>query len=93
MALIKFTIDDTTNPREPKIDPDGVLNLHAGDRLLFTTKSGQDVLVDLGDEIDGTLVALVKKKSPPNFEITSIGGSLRVKLLPPGGNGPDSDPP
>jgi hypothetical protein len=95
MALIKFKIDDTTNPALPVVDTTDVLNLHAGDRLLFTTASGTDVLVNLGgDETSSTLVALVKQKGPVNFEVLPLAdGRLTVRLKPPAGSGPDGDPP
>ena len=98
MALIKFKVD-TTGPGAPQVDTDGVLNLHPGDRLLFVTNPpGQDVLVDLGDEVTGTLVALVKFKGLPDFEVgqvTDAGGGVHytVKLLPGGGSDAPPDPP
>ena len=97
MALIKFKVE-TTGPGAPRVDTDGVLNLHPGDRLLFVTNPpGQDVLVDLGDEVTGTLVALVKFKGEPNFEVgqVTVGGSTQftVKLVPAGGNDAPTDSP
>jgi len=96
MALIKLKIDDTTNPAVPVVDTTDVLNLHPGDRLLFASTSGQDVLVDLGgDETNSTLVALVKLKGPPDFTVLRIAGDGRLvaKLKTPKGSGPDGDPP
>src|SRR5882724_10854548 len=89
MALLKLNIDDTVSP--PVIDTTDVLNLHPGDRLLFTSTNGKDVLVDLGgDETTSTLVALVKQKCPVSFTVVPIAGDGRlvVKLKPPAGSGP-----
>ena len=94
MALIKFEIDDSVTP--PVVDTSDVLSLHAGDRLLFTTTSANDVLVDLGgDETSSTMVALVKQKCPINFEaIKMADGRVTIRLKPPaGGSGPGPDPP
>ena len=93
MALIKFEVDTVAG----KVDTDGILNLHPGDRLLFVASPpGQDIYVDLGDQ----LVALVKFKSNgvPQFavgRVTEDDGTVHftVKLVPPGGNDPPADPP
>jgi hypothetical protein len=93
VALIKFTVTSKT----VSIDPGEVLDLHPGDRLLFDSDNGQNVLVNLGgDETSpsGTLVALVKVKVGPNFSVEQLpDGRFIVTLNPPQGNGDPPDPP
>ena len=95
MALISFKVR-TTGPDAPKVDPGNVLDLHAGDRLLFEADppaagaAAPAVYVDLGE----TLVALVKFKGRPIFTSTAqADGSIVVTLEPDSGNGPPPDPP
>jgi hypothetical protein len=97
MALIKFKVQTTGAPPPggtlPAVISDDVLDLHPGDRLLFESDNGQDVLVDLGDET-GTLVALVKQKGGPDFEVSVLPDKRPVvKLNKPGGNADPPDPP
>ena len=93
MALIKFKVV-TAGPGAPKVVSDDVVNLHAGDRLLFVADNGQDVLVNLGD----SLVGLVKFKGgdASNFDVQVLpapDGRAVVKLISSGGEGPGTDPP
>jgi hypothetical protein len=100
MALVKFKVQTQGAPppgvKLPAVVSNGVRNLHPGDRLLFESDNGTDVLVDLGDEETGTLVALVKHKGGPNFEVSVLPGPDNrpvVKLNKPGGNDSPTDPP
>lgn len=91
MALIKFKVV-TAGPGAPKVVSDDVVNLHAGDRLLFVSDSGLDVLVNLGD----SLVGLVKFKGgdASNFGVVVLpDGRPVVTLVSSGGEGPGVDPP
>jgi len=98
MALIRFKIDNTQNP--PQVVTPDVLNLHPNDRLLFepppAAPGGQvkNVYVNLGNQETGTLVALVKFKGEPNFDVDVTGdGDFVVTLRPPTGAGPEPDAP
>ena len=96
MALLKLKVD-TSGPI-PAVVSDDVLNLHPGDRILFQADNGKPVLVDLGDEITGGLVALVKFKGSKlgNFETAQLpapDGRVILKLQKPGGDADDGDPP
>ena len=96
MPLLKLTVNSAAIP--PKLNKDGVLNFHDGDRLLFDADDGADVLVNLGDEITGLLVALVKFKglNPDNFAVEKLpapDGRYVLTLVKPGGDPGDGDPP
>ena len=94
MALLKLTVNSTATPL--KVNKDGVLNFHDGDRLLFDADDGADVLINLGDEITGLLVALVKFKglNPDNFMVEKLAdGRYVLTLVKPGGDPGGGDPP
>src|SRR5947207_11135852 len=94
VALLKLTVNSTAAP--PKVNKDGILNFHAGDRLLFDADDGADVLVNLGDEITGLLLALVKFKGlhPENVMVEkSADGRYILTLVKPGGDPGGGDPP
>ena len=97
MALINLKVD-LTDPVNPKITSDDVLNLFPGDRLQFESNPpGTPIAVNLGT----TLLALVKNAglnmTPGNFVVSYTPGGAAIvedeRPLDPDAQGAPPDPP